>query len=167
MEIFQKEVDYYSFLAILKRTTEIYHAQVHAYCLMTNHIHLLLETSVSEIGDIMRKLAGDYAKTYNMRYGYRGHVFEDRYESRLVKEERYFLQLSRYIHMNPVNAHIVAHPEDYKWSSYSTILGKADDQIVVKDRTLSYFVGHEGREYREFVENVGWEEADAEEIQLN
>ena len=84
-EIFKEEMDYQMFLAILKKVVESYETTVHAYCLMTNHIHLLLETNVSEIGRIMQKIAGDYARTYNRKYGYRGHLFEDRYKSCLVK----------------------------------------------------------------------------------
>lgn len=74
-EIFKEEMDYQMFLAILKKVVESYEAKVHAYCLMTNHIHL------------------------------------------------YFLQTSRYIHLNPVKARMAAHPEDYRWSSYRTVLG--------------------------------------------
>ena len=114
---------------------------MHAYCLMTNHIHLLLETNVIEIGKIMQKIAGDYARTYNRKYGYRGHLFEDRYRSCLVKDDVYFLQTSRYIHLNPVKAHMVVYPEDYRWSSYRTVLGMSDDRITVKDKTLGYFKG--------------------------
>ena len=79
LEIFKEEMDYEIFLIILKKVTEEYEAKVHAYCLMTNHVHLLIETSNYKIGKIMQKIAGDYAKTYNQKYGYRGHLFEDRY----------------------------------------------------------------------------------------
>lgn len=85
LEIFKEEMDYEIFLIILKKVTEEYEAKVYAYCLMTNQVHLLIETSNYEIGKIMQKIAGDYAKTYNQKYGYRGHLFEDRYKSCLVK----------------------------------------------------------------------------------
>ena len=87
-EIFNEEMDYQMFLAILKKVVGSYEAKVHAYCLMTNHIHLLLETNESEIGKIMQKIAGDYARTYNRKYGYRGHLFEDRYKS-CIESVRY------------------------------------------------------------------------------
>lgn len=88
-EIFHEEMDYQTFLAILKKVVESYEAKVYAYCLMTNHIHLLLEINETEIGKIMQKLAGDYARTYNRKYGYRGHLSEDRYKSCLVKDDAY------------------------------------------------------------------------------
>ena len=154
-EIFKEEMDYQMFLAILKKVVESYETTVHAYCLMTNHIHLLLETNVSEIGRIMQKIAGDYARTYNRKYGYRGHLFEDRYKSCLVKDDAYFLQTSRYIHLNPVKARMAAHPEDYRWSSYRTVLGMSDDRITVREKTLGYFKGKSVHRYRDFVEDIG------------
>lgn len=154
LEIFKEEMDYEIFLIILKKVTEEYEAKVHAYCLMTNHVHLLIETSNYEIGKIMQKIAGDYAKTYNQKYGYRGHLFEDRYKSCLVKEDAYFLQTSRYIHLNPVKAKMAAHPEDYKWSSYRAMLALKDDGITERNRTLSYFKNQSVLRYREFVEDV-------------
>lgn len=99
--IFQDDIDYQLFLLILKRITEKYCAKLHAYCLMTNHVHFLMETGETEVGKIMQKIAGDYAKTFNSRYGFRGHLFEDRYKSCLVDTDEYFLQTSKYIHLNP------------------------------------------------------------------
>ena len=154
--IFQEDIDYQLFLLILKRITKKYGAKVHAYCLMTNHIHLLMETGEIEIGKIMQKIAGDYAKTYNKRYGYRGHLFEDRYRSCLVKDDEYFLQTSRYIHLNPVKAHMSECPEHYKWSSYNTMIGISDDKITAKERTLAYFKGNRIQGYRSFVEDCGY-----------
>ena len=154
-EIFKEDIDYVMFLMILRRVTEAYNAKVHAYCLMTNHFHLLLETDKNEIGKIMQKIAGDYARTYNKKYGYRGHLFEDRYKSCIVKDDAYFLQSSRYIHLNPVKAHMTVYPENYKWSSYSTLIGITDDKITVKERTLDYFTDNKIQKYRNFVEDVG------------
>jgi hypothetical protein len=90
---------------------------------MSNHFHLLLETREIEVGKFMKALASKYAMQYNHRYSYKGHVFEDRYRSCLVETDEYFLQTSRYIHLNPVKANMVEHPEDYNWSSYRSILG--------------------------------------------
>ena len=72
-----------------------------------------------------------------------------------VKDDAYFLQTSRYIHLNPVKAHMVAHPEDYIWSSYRTILGMTDDRMTERDRTLNYFKSPETKRYRDFVEDIG------------
>lgn len=153
-EIFREETDYYIFIAILKNVMEKYGANLHAYCLMTNHIHLLLETYEEKVGKIMQKLAGDYARTFNRRYGYKGHLFEDRYKSCLVETDEYFLQTSRYIHLNPVKARMVSNPEDYKWSSYRRIINLCDDGITTSQKTLSYFGNKSIWGYREFVEDI-------------
>lgn len=155
MEIFKDELDYESFLIILRRLTEKHAMTLHAYCLMTNHVHLLLESSDQEIGDFMQRMAGDYAKTYNRRHGYRGHLFENRYKGCLVKDDSYFLQTSRYIHLNPVKAGMVRHPEDYPWSSYRTMLGLRDDGLTERNRTLSLFKDSSVCLYRQFVEDSG------------
>ena len=103
---------------------------------MTNHIHLLVETGDVEIGKFMKYMSECYAMYINHKYSYRGHVFESRYKSCLVKEDTYFLQTSRYIHLNPVKARMVTHPEEYLWSSYQTVIGIADDRITEKEKTL-------------------------------
>ena len=153
MSIFQDSCDYQVFLALLRRESEQKSCQLHAYCLMTNHFHLLIETGDIEIGHFMKALAGKYAMYYNHRHAFRGHVFEDRYKSCLVKEDDYFLQTSRYIHLNPVKARIAAHPEDYPWSSYKTILQMEDDRITTYEKTLRYFGTKRAAGYRSFVED--------------
>lgn len=155
MEIFKDEMDYESFLIILRRLVEKYAMTLHAYCLMTNHVHLLLESSDQEIGDFMQRMAGDYARTYNRRHGYRGHLFENRYKGCLVRDDSYFLQTSRYIHLNPVKAGMVRNPEEYPWSSYRTLLGLQDDGLTERNRTLSLFKGNSVCLYRQFVEDSG------------
>ena len=155
MEIFRDDFDKMIFLEILRNELDKYGCRLHAYCLMSNHFHFLLETGDIEIGKFMKGLGCKYAMQYNHRHSFKGHVFEDRYKSCLVETDNYFLQTSRYIHLNPVKAKMVAHPEDYYWSSYRGILGFCDDRVSEKDRTLSYF-GEKGvLGYREFVEDVG------------
>ena len=154
LEIFQDEFDYQVFLEILKKESEQKKCNIHAYCLMTNHFHLLAESQNVEIGKFMKSLAGKYAMYYNHRHSYKGHVFEDRYKSCLVETDAYFLQTSRYIHLNPVKAKMTEHPEDYKWSSYRTIINLQDDKITEKQKTLSYFGKKGVYAYRDFVENA-------------
>ena len=105
--IFEDEMDYQVLLEMLKVSLEKYNCSLHAYCLMTNHIHLLLETNDMEIGKMMKYFSGCYAGYVNQKYHYHGHVFEGRYKSCLVKDDSYFLQTSRYIHLNPVKAGMV------------------------------------------------------------
>ena len=96
-----------------------------------------------------------YAMYLNHKYSYRGHVFESRYKSCLVKEDAYFLQTSRYIHLNPVKAQMTNYSEDYPWSSYQTMIGLSDDRITEKKKTLAYFPKNSIFRYREFVEDIG------------
>lgn len=154
--IFEDETDYQVFLQILKTSLEKYNCILHAYCLMANHIHLLVETGDVEIGKFMKYMSECYAMYINHKYSYRGHVFESRYKSCLVKEDTYFLQTSRYIHLNPVKARMVTHPEEYLWSSYQTVIGIADDRITEKEKTLAYFSKNSVFYYREFVEDIGY-----------
>ena len=119
--IFEDEMDHQVLLQIIKTSLSKYNCRLHAYCLMTNHVHLLLETDDIEIGKFMKYMSECYAIYYNHKYGYRGHVFESRYKSCLVKEDAYFLQTSRYIHLNPVKAQMADYPEYYLWSSYELI----------------------------------------------
>ena len=125
--IFEDEMDKQVLLQILKISLRKYNCLLHAYCLMTNHIHLLLETGDMEIGKFMKYMSECYAMYYNHKYGYRGHVFESRYKSCLVKEDAYFLQTSRYIHLNPVKAQMTNYPEysflgPWQDISYKTIV---------------------------------------------
>ena len=154
-EIFSDETDYQVFLEILKVALDKYQCKIHAYCMMMNHIHLLLETSEDEIGRFMKCLSERYAMYFNHKYQYRGHLFESRYKSCLVKEDSYFLQTSRYIHLNPVKARIVVKPEDYRWSSYQTMIALKDDRITERNRTLAYFKDNSILRYRDFVEDIG------------
>lgn len=154
MEIFEDEFDFQVFLKIMQQQSVNNDCRIHAYCLMTNHFHLLVETGEVEIGQFMMHLSGKYAMYYNRHHGYSGHVFERRYKSCLVKTDDYFLQTSRYIHLNPVKARMAAHPEDYRYSSYKTIIRLQDDGITEPEKTLAYFGPKGIFGYREFVENT-------------
>lgn len=105
-DIFTDDMDRQVFLEILKVSLKGFKCILHAYCLMTNHIHILLETSDIEVGKCMKYMLGCYAMYFNEKYHYKGHLFENRYKSCLVKDDGYFLQTSRYIHLNPVKAGI-------------------------------------------------------------
>ena len=82
-------------------------------------------------------------------------MFEGRYKSCLVKEDSYFLQTSRYIHLNPVKAGMVKYPEEYRWSSYRTMVGLSDDKITMVSKTLAYFKNNSVMRYRKFVADTG------------
>ena len=154
-KIFQDEFDYQVFTELLKTAAKDNGCMIHAYCFMTNHFHLLVETGDIEIGKFMKQIACKYAMYYNHRYGYKGHVFEGRYKSCLVQTDEYFLQTSRYIHLNPVKAGMVFRPEEYRWSSYRGMVNMQDDGIAFHAKTLAYFKNGGIYGYREFVEDTG------------
>ncbi|MEZ5473346.1 MAG: transposase [Marinicella sp.] len=116
---FFSDQDYVVFLGKLKDCSRKYKVAVHAYVLMTNHVHLLMtpsdETGMSRM---IQALSSGYVRYINMTYGRTGTLWEGRYKSSLVDCERYFLIVSRYIEMNPVRAKMVSHPSEYPWSSF-------------------------------------------------
>ena len=116
--IFREHEDYIYFLRVIQILREKYAFRIHTLCLMTNHFHMILETSDVEIWKIMQKLLSLYAEEFNYRYDCSGHLFEGRYTACLIEEDSYFLEVSRYIHLNPVKAGMVKKPIDYQYSSY-------------------------------------------------
>jgi len=96
-----------------------------AYCLLTTHYHLLVETPEPDLAAGMRYLNGCYAQRINWRRGEKGHLFEGRYHAVMAEGDEHRTELQRYIAMNPVRASLVARPEDWRWSSYRALLGLA------------------------------------------
>ena len=94
--------DYVMFFECLKRTMSCYEFNIYALCLMTNHFHLAIGTADVPLAKIMQKLLHSYSMEFNRKYQYSGHLFESRYTACLIENVRYFLEVSRYIHLNPV-----------------------------------------------------------------
>ena len=113
--LFKDDVDYRVFLMQLIEIREKYPFDLHAYCLMTNHFHLEIETHQDEIWKIMQKILSLYSSEFNHKYKYVGHVFQGRYASSLIEDDTYFLEVSRYIHLNPVKAGMVREALDYEY----------------------------------------------------
>jgi putative transposase len=99
---------------------------VHAYCLMKNHIHLLLRETNEPVGNVMKRIGSSYVRWYNQKYERVGHLFQDRFRSEPVEDDAYFLTVLRYIHQNPVRAGLVSDCAIYPWSSYCEYLTPAD-----------------------------------------
>ena len=116
--VFLDDDDRRRFLALLAETAERRGWTCHAYCLMDNHYHLLVETSSADLGRGMRQINGVYTQRFNRAHGRAGHVFQGRYKAILVEKQAYLLELSRYVVLNPVRAGMVAKPGDWMWSSY-------------------------------------------------
>jgi REP element-mobilizing transposase RayT len=149
--IFFEEADRRAFLDRLQRCLRECACRVHAYCLMSNHLHLLVETEQPNLSVFSQRLFGGYTKWANRTHRRVGHLFQGRFTSSMVEEDPYLLQLSRYIHLNPVKARLVRQPEDYPWSSLRAYLPKARGPSWVHTATtLAYFGGSRWR-YLAFV----------------
>ena len=110
---------------------------VFAYCLMTNHVHLLFKTAEA-VGDIVKRIAVGYAQYHNIKNGRTGHLFQNRFKSEVVETDRYFLTVLRYINQNPVKARLVRNMNEYRWSSYREYYANYKS-IVEKDFIPTYF----------------------------
>lgn len=121
--IFLDDTDRAIFLEVLVHVVERYGWVVHAYCLMGNHYHLLVETPRANIAIGMRQLNGLYAQRFNRRHGRVGHLFQGRYSAILIQKERHFVRAARYIVRNPVRAKLCTSPEQWRWSSCAATAG--------------------------------------------
>lgn len=135
--IFEDDADYTKYLTKLKECKDRYEIKVAAYCLMNNHAHLLIKAeSLDTLSRMMRSLGVSYASYYNIKYSHEGHVFQDRFLSKTVSNEKYLCGCLRYIHNNPVSAGICPR-EEYRWSSYRDYL--EDKGITDRDDIIAYF----------------------------
>lgn len=123
-EIFHEDTDWIQFLDILKRYKIKYRLAIYAWCLMGNHVHLLIKEGNEDISITMKRIGISYAKYYNWKYITTGHLFQDRFKSENVEITSYLLTVVRYIHQNPVKAGIVNHADEWKWSSCRGYYGK-------------------------------------------
>lgn len=121
-DIFIDEQDKEKFLKTLKHYKDISGYKVFAYCLMSNHVHLLIKTEKENLDLILKRIAGSYVYWYNWKYKRIGHLFQDRFKSEPVDSDEYFLTVLRYIHQNPVKAGFCEHISDYQYSSYNHYL---------------------------------------------
>jgi REP element-mobilizing transposase RayT len=148
-------IDRVRFLDRLEEVVAAYGWLVHAYCLMPNHYHLVLETPEPNLSDGMHRLNFLTAQSFNRRHEVDGHLFQGRFHSPLVESDRHLLELSRYVVLNPVRAGLVRHPADWRWSSYRAAVGLAPQPaFLTLDTVLGYFVGDEAaarRRYDAFV----------------
>ena len=122
-QIFEDSEDYSKFLQVLKDCKAISEFEIYAYCLMGNHIHLLIQEIKEPIEQIMKRIATRFVYWYNIKYQRVGHLFQDRFKSEPVEDDAYFLTVLRYIHQNPIKAGICKKPQDYQHSSYNEFLG--------------------------------------------
>ena len=124
--IFEDEEDNLKFLEMLKKYKVISGYKLFAYCLMSNHVHLLLKVEKEDIDLIIKRIASSYVYWYNWKYKRNGHLFQDRFKSEPVENDSYFLTVVRYIHQNPLKAGVCKSIDGYNFSSYNEYVKKAD-----------------------------------------
>lgn len=152
--IFRDDADRAAYLARLARYQRETACLVHAYVLMPNHVHLLLESRETPLSLIMQRLQQTYTQYFNRRHRRIGHVFQGRYKAILCDRDAYLLELIRYLHLNPVRAGLVQDPADFPWTSHRVYLGQARSPIAVETTSLGLLspdVGRARRLYRQFV----------------
>lgn len=154
-KIFLSHRDYEKFLSYLTDALHKYGVILHAFVLMTNHYHLIIETPKANLSSFMHSLNSAYTTYFNIKRERSGHLFQGRYKAMLIDVDNYLLELSRYIHLNPVRAGLTGRPEDYRYSSYRAYIFPKEEALNFRD-LLWNMVGKgekDGpRSYREFVE---------------
>jgi putative transposase len=149
--LFYEEDDFLKYLSLIKETQRTYPFLLQCYCLMTNHTHLQIETIEFPPSVIMKQLNTTYAKYFNSKYEFSGHVFEKRYGAELIDSPDYEKDVSKYIHLNPYIAGMVEAPEDYLWSSYRNYLLGEESPLITTQHILSYFPNAYFQSYGDFV----------------
>ena len=153
--VFKSDDDRLKFLNTLQHVNKRYNWICHAYCLMDNHYHLLIETPDGNLALGMRQLNGVYTQLFNKAHGRTGHLFQGRYKAILIQKDSHLLEVCRYVVLNPVRAKMIEAPETYKWSSYRATAGReAGHPSLMTAWVLGQFGGKRAaaeKEYRKFV----------------
>ncbi|SDE38369.1 hypothetical protein SPACI_039210 [Sporomusa acidovorans DSM 3132] len=135
--IFEDDEDRLKFIKDLAKYKEISQCRIFAYCLMDNHVHLLLEETQESISMMIQRVSSSYVIWYNRKHERCGHLFQERFKSEAIETNSYFLMVLRYIHQNPIKSKIINDVAAYQWSSYNEYVKSA--QLVDKEYVLSMF----------------------------
>jgi len=157
-DIFKDGEDFEFYLTLIEEALKYFRFdgyEVICYCLMDNHVHILIKTKDKPPGQFIGRIHSMYTKYFNKKYNYIGHLFQDRYHSECIESDEQILETSRYIHLNPVRANMVSKPEEYNWSSYDMYIGDRKEKIINSNEILCYFqeINRRGL-YRIFVESA-------------
>ena len=142
-QIFEEDEDNEKFLEVLKDCKKVSGFKLYAYCLMGNHVHLLIEVVTEGLEQIFKRIGARYVYWYNWKYNRTGHLFQDRFKSEPVESDEYFFTVMRYIHQNPLKAQLADTLDIYKWSSYEEYIRKSeivDVSFVLKTMRLDEFI---------------------------
>ena len=155
-DIYGDDADRQQFLMLLQNTVNRYDWYCHAYCLMDNHYHLLIETSTPTLSKGMKYLNGTYTQYFNRQHQRVGHVFQGRFKAILVQKDAHLLELARYIVLNPVRAQIARSAQEWRWSSYRATAGyEESDACLTTEWILAGFAQTKNiaqQSYRDFVQ---------------
>lgn len=153
-KIFRDDQDYQRYLSFLREYKARFHFLLYAYTLMPTHIHILLEMSETPLSRLMQILQFRYTRNFNIKYKKWGHLFQGRYRAILCDRDSYFLELSAYIHLNPVRAGLIKAPHQYPWSSYRFYVRETKETLVDRDFLLAQISNKKAiakKEYGRFV----------------
>ena len=155
LDVVIDRVDRLKFFELLAQCVDRYAWRCHAYCLMDNHYHLVIETGEPTLARGMRHLNGCYTQAFNRRHGRVGHVFQGRYRAILVQAESYLLELSRYVVLNPVRAGMTHKAEQWPWSSYRATAGLVEQPNWLYTKSLLSLFGSNktrcAKAYQQFI----------------
>jgi putative transposase len=156
-DIFRDKEDFEYYLNTIEESLFYYiqfNYKIICYCLMDNHVHLMIKTDIEPLGKLMGRISASYTRNFNKKYNYIGHLFQDRYFSELIKSDEQMLETSRYVHLNPVRANMVEKAGEYIWSSYNIIIGNKKEKIIDSSLILNYFkYNNRAKLYLDFVES--------------
>lgn len=154
--VFSKDDDYELFINILKDACSLFNVYISAYCLMSNHYHIVVHTPEGNLSRFMRHINGVYTQRYNRKYKRDGTLFRGRYKAIIIQAEEYLTQVVKYVHQNPLKAKIINNLNNYKWSSHPLYLkGKSDSEWLDINNLLAYFSGRKKEaiiKYKEFMD---------------
>ena len=153
--IYEDDGDRQVFLTVLENVVQRFGWVCHAYCLMGNHYHLLLETPIPNLARGMRQISGVYTQKYNFMHRKVGHLFQGRYKAIVIEKDAHLMEVCRYVVLNPVRALLVERPREWRWSSYRATAGLRDNPpFLTTDWILSQLGGRRRaaqQAYRAFV----------------
>ena len=164
IQIYKTPEDYFTFVELLRGASAMWKVRIAAYCLMTNHYHLLIQTPGANLSRFMRHLNGVYTQYFNRTYKSDGPLFRGRYKSIVVEKDSYLLELVRYIHRNPLQAGLVKRLEDYRWSTHRMYLANGQSgNWLHRDYVLSMLATEKQNRRQAYIDFMKKEE-DAELI---
>ena len=158
-QIFSSRKDCSAFIELLKDASSLWKVRIAAYCLMSNHYHLLVQTPEANLSRCMRHINGLYTQYFNRTYKSDGQLFRGRYKSIVIDGDSYLLELVRYIHRNPLHAGLVKRLEDYSWSSHKAYIAKGNEcNWLHKDFVLSMLEENKSKRRQAYIDFIKQEE---------